>query len=72
MKKSLTNKLLLKLRLLSLRLQSSTPLRDHLENLNSISLDLRNLYVKIDEEDAVLILLVSLLNSYENFVESCG
>ena len=70
MTKSLTNKLLLKQRLFSLRMQSGTPLRDHLENLNSILLDLRNLEVKIDDEDAALILLVSLPNSYENFVES--
>ena len=31
---------------------------------------MRNLEVKIDDEDAALILLVSLPNSYENFVES--
>ena len=70
MTKSLTNKLLLKQRLFSLRMQSGTPLRNHLENLNSILLDLRNLDVKIDDEDAALILLVSLPNSYGNFVES--
>ena len=45
-------------------------IKDHLENLNSILLDLCNLYVKIDDEDVALILLVSLQNSYENFVES--
>ena len=31
---------------------------------------MRNLDVKIDDEDVALILLVSLPNSYENFVES--
>ena len=68
--KSITNKLLLKQRLFSLRMQSGTPLKDHLENLNSILLDLRNLEVKIDDENAALLLLVSLPNNYENFVES--
>ena len=70
MTKSLTNKLLLKWRLFSLRIQSGTPLWEHMKKLNSILLDLRNLDVKIDDEDAALILTVSLPSSYENFVES--
>ena len=70
MTKSLTNKLLLKQRLFGLRMQSGTSLRYHLVNLNSILLDLHNLDVKIDDEDAALILLVSLPSSFENFVES--
>ncbi|CAL1359620.1 unnamed protein product [Linum trigynum] len=70
MMKSLTNKLHLKTRLFSLRMQEVTPLRDHLEQLNSILLDLRNIDVKVDDEDGALILLVSLLSSYENFVDS--
>ncbi|KAG6394709.1 hypothetical protein SASPL_145299 [Salvia splendens] len=70
MMKSLTNKLLLKQPLFRLRMQEGTPLRDHLENLNKILLDLRNVEVKVEDEDAALILLVSLPESYENFVES--
>ncbi|GKA64116.1 retrovirus-related pol polyprotein from transposon TNT 1-94 [Tanacetum coccineum] len=38
--------------------------------LNSILMDLKNVDVKIDDEDAALILLVSLPPSYENFVNS--
>lgn len=70
MTKSLTNKLLLKQRLFALRMQGGTSLRDHLDQLNTILLDLRNIDVKIEDEDAALILLVSLPHSYENFVES--
>ncbi|KAK9675632.1 hypothetical protein RND81_11G020200 [Saponaria officinalis] len=70
MTKSLTNKLLLKQRLFSLRMQEGMPLRDHLDQLNTILLDLRNIDVKVDDEDAALILLVSLPVSYENFVQS--
>ncbi|CAL1390087.1 unnamed protein product [Linum trigynum] len=70
MTKSLTNKLHLKQRLFSLRMQEGTPLREHLEQLNSILLDLRNIDVQVDDEDAALILLVSLPSSYENFVDS--
>ncbi|KAG6437470.1 hypothetical protein SASPL_102387 [Salvia splendens] len=70
MTKSLTNKLLLKQRLFRLRMQEGMPLQDHLENLNKILLDLRNVDVKVKDEDVALILLVSLPESYENFVES--
>lgn len=70
MTKSLTSKLLLKQRLFGLRMQEGTPLREHLDQLNNILLDLRNLEVKVEDEDAALILLVSLPLSYENFVQS--
>ncbi|KAK9740681.1 hypothetical protein RND81_03G053700 [Saponaria officinalis] len=70
MTKSLTNKLLLKQRLFNLRMGEGMPLRDHLDQLNTILLDLRNIDVKVDDEDAALILLVSLPVSYENFVQS--
>jgi len=70
MTKSLTNKLLLKQHLFGLQMQEGTPLRDHLDQLNTILLDLRNIEVKIEDEDAALILLVSLPPSYENFVQS--
>ncbi|CAL1371730.1 unnamed protein product [Linum trigynum] len=70
MTKSLTNKLHLKQRLFSLRMQEGTPLREHLEQVDSILLDLRNIDVQVDDEDAALILLVSLPSSYENFVDS--
>ena len=44
-------------------------LRDRLDQLNTILLDLRNIEVKIEDEDAALILLVSLPPSYGNFVQ---
>lgn len=70
MTKSLTNKLLLKQRLFALRMQEDIELHDHLDMLNSILLELRNIDVKVEDEDATLILLVSLPNSFENFVQS--
>ncbi|KAG6411687.1 hypothetical protein SASPL_129771 [Salvia splendens] len=48
----------------------SMPLWDHLKNLNKILLDLRNVDVKVEDRVAALILLVSLPELYENFVES--
>jgi hypothetical protein len=70
MTKSLTNKLMLKRRLFALRMQEGTPLRDHLDQLNTILLELRNIDEEVEDEDAALILLVSLPLSYENFVQS--
>ena len=70
MTKSLTNKLLLKQRLFSLCMNEGTPLRYHLDQFNTILLELRNIFVKVENEDAALILLVSLPLSYENFVQS--
>ncbi|CAL1403742.1 unnamed protein product [Linum trigynum] len=70
MTKSLTNKLHMKQRLFSLRMEEGISLRNHLDQLNTILLYMRNIDVKIDDEDAVLILLVSLPHSYENFVDS--
>ena len=70
MTKSLTSKLMLKQRLFSLRMSEGTPLREHLDQLNTILLDLRNIEEKVSDEDAALILLVSLPLSYENFVQS--
>ena len=63
MMKSLTKKLLLKQCLFALRMQEGTQLQDHLDSLNSIMLDLRNINAKVEDEDATLILLVSLPNS---------
>lgn len=68
--KSLTKKLFLKKRLYHLHMQEGTSLRDHLDQLNKILLDLRNIEIKVDDEDATLILLTSLPLSYETFVYS--
>ncbi|KAL1208699.1 Retrovirus-related Pol polyprotein from transposon TNT 1-94 [Cardamine amara subsp. amara] len=70
MTKSLQKKLLLKRCIFALRMQPDRGLKNHLDQLNSILLDLRNIDVKVEDKDAALLLLVSLPQSYENFVES--
>nr|GEZ06787.1 retrovirus-related Pol polyprotein from transposon TNT 1-94 [Tanacetum cinerariifolium] len=70
MRKSLTNKLLLKQRLFSLRMKEGSLLKENLDALNSILMDLQNVQVKIKDEDAALVLLVSLPPSFESFVSS--
>ena len=49
MTKSLTNKLLLKQRLFGLRTAECTQLREHLEQLNTLLLELRNIDAKIED-----------------------
>ena len=50
MTKSLTKKLRLKQRVFSMRMQEGTSLRGHLDKLNYMLLDLRNIDVKVDDE----------------------
>nr|GEW85214.1 hypothetical protein [Tanacetum cinerariifolium] len=47
-----------------------TNVKDHLDTFNRIILDLQRFGVKVDNEDQALILLCSLLGSYENFVDT--
>jgi transposase InsO family protein len=68
--KSLTNRLYLKKRLYNLRMNEGTPIKSHLDEFNSIIMDLKNVEVKIDDEDQALIVLCSLPPSYETFVDS--
>ncbi|GJR51302.1 hypothetical protein Tco_1401823 [Tanacetum coccineum] len=68
--KSLTNKLLLKQRLFSLRMKEGSSLKEYLDALNSLLMDLKNVEVKIEDEDAALVLLVSLPPSFISFVSS--
>nr|KYP69065.1 Retrovirus-related Pol polyprotein from transposon TNT 1-94 [Cajanus cajan] len=70
MTKSICNKLLLKRRLFGLHMKESTPLKEHLDEFNSILMELRDIDVKIEDEDSAMILLASLPPSYESFVNS--
>ncbi|KAL6566875.1 hypothetical protein OROMI_015279 [Orobanche minor] len=67
---SLTNKLLLKQHLFSLHMQEGQSLCEHLDQLNIILLELCNIDVEVEDEDAALFLLASMALSYENFVQS--
>jgi gag-polypeptide of LTR copia-type len=67
MKKSLTNRLRLKLRLYTLRMVEGTPISDHISEFASLVNDLSKLDAKVEDEDQVLLLLCSLPTSYKAF-----
>jgi len=70
MTKSLTNKLYLKQRLFTLRVKEDTSIKDCLDEFNKILMDLKNIDVRIDEEDQALIFLYSLPLSFKNFINN--
>jgi sRNA-binding regulator protein Hfq len=60
MTKSLTNKLRLKERLYTIHMSEGTSMQSHLNEFNSIIVDLESFDVKIDGEDKTMLLVVSL------------
>jgi hypothetical protein len=51
-------------------MQEGTPLCDHLDDFNRIILDMKIIDIKVDDEDQALILLCSLTDAFDNFVNS--
>jgi hypothetical protein len=70
LKKSLTNRLFLKQRFYTLKMQESMPLGNHLDEFNKILMDLKNIDIQVDDEDQALILLCSLPEFFDNFINS--
>ena len=70
MTKSLTNKLVLKQKLIMLRMAEGTSIKAHLDEFSSIILDLENIDEVIEDEDKAPYLLCSLPPSYNNFREN--
>jgi hypothetical protein len=69
MTKSLANKLRLKERIYTIHMAEGTSIQSHLNEFNSIIVDLEIVDVKIDEEDKAILLVVSLPPSFKNFKE---
>ena len=71
LKKSLANQLILKQRLFLLRMHDCTPIKSHIAWFFSSINNLDKIEVKIEDEDqALLLLLCSLLFLYKNFKEA--
>ncbi|KAB2613130.1 retrotransposon protein [Pyrus ussuriensis x Pyrus communis] len=68
LKKSAENRLYLKSKLYRFQYKEGTKMIDHLEEFNKMIAELLNLEKKIKDEDKALILMNSLLESYESFV----
>ncbi|GJW65930.1 retrovirus-related pol polyprotein from transposon TNT 1-94 [Tanacetum coccineum] len=69
MTKSLANKLRLKDRLYTFRMKPGTSVQDHLDEFNTILIDLENLDVDIDDEDKAVLLVISFPTSYKHIKE---
>lgn len=70
MMKSLTNMILLKRQLHSLRMKEGTSIIDHLNTFNTLLVQLYSIEVKFDSEDKVVNLLCSLPESWDHFFTS--
>ena len=67
MMKSLANKIQLKKMLYTFRMTEGTPIQKHLNDFNSIVVDLESLDVKIEDDKKAILLVVSLPPSYKHF-----
>ncbi|GJV60257.1 retrovirus-related pol polyprotein from transposon TNT 1-94 [Tanacetum coccineum] len=70
MTKSLANKLYLKKKLYTFYMSAGRKIFEHIDKFNKIVLDLANIKIKFKDEDIALLLLTSLLTSYEHFVDN--
>lgn len=68
MTKTLTNWIYLKSNLYTCKIEEGTLIRDYVNKFDMIISDLKDIDVKIDEEDQSLMLFLSLSESYENLV----
>ncbi|KAG8483273.1 hypothetical protein CXB51_022363 [Gossypium anomalum] len=68
--KSLANRLVLKQRLFTFRMNESELLKDHISQFITLLNDLNNVEVHIDDEDQAMLLLCSLPPSYKSFRET--
>jgi len=71
MTKSLANKILLKEHLYTFSVAKSTPIQNHLDEFNSIIIELESLDVKIEDEDKAILSVVSLPLPMSTSRKSC-
>lgn len=70
MTKTLTNRIYLKSRLYTCKMEEGTPIQEHINKFDRCISDLKDIDVKVEDEDQALMLLLSLPKSYENLVQT--
>ena len=70
LKKSLAKRLYMKRKLYTFSMKDGTTLKDHVDEFNKLILDLENVNIVLEDEDRALILLSSLPDSYEHFIDT--
>ncbi|KAH9769620.1 hypothetical protein KPL71_012083 [Citrus sinensis] len=70
LKKSLAKRLYMKRKLYRFSIKDGTTMKDHVDEFNKLILDLENVNILLEDEDRALILLSSLPDSFEHFVDT--
>ena len=70
MTKSMANRLLLRIELHDLHLEEGSSLKSHIDEFDSIVMEMYNLDVNLDDEDLTIKLLCSLPKEYKNLRET--
>ncbi|KAH9799312.1 hypothetical protein KPL71_000313 [Citrus sinensis] len=70
LKKSLAKRLYMKRRLYTFSMKEGVAIKDHLDEFNKLILDLENVNIDLEDEDRALILLSSLPDTFEHFVDT--
>ncbi|KAK9065390.1 hypothetical protein SSX86_016773 [Deinandra increscens subsp. villosa] len=70
MTKSLANRLYLKKKLYSLKMDPGMSVDDHSDEFNKIIIGLENIDVTVEDEDQAILFLSSLPSNYEHFLET--
>ena len=70
LKKSLAKRLYMKKKLYTFSMKEGTTMKDHLDEFNKLILNLENVNIILEDGDRALILLSSLPDSYEHFVDT--
>ncbi|KAH9753275.1 hypothetical protein KPL71_015010 [Citrus sinensis] len=70
LKKSLAKRLYMKMRLYTFSMKDGVAMKDHVDEFNKLILDLENVNIILEDENGALILLSSLPESNEHFVDT--